>query len=534
MTGRRSPWPGAAHREASVRANECPRSARAGTPAGRGGVGLLMAAALLFTGSVVLEGPTIFLIGDSTMAEKPLIGNPERGWGMAFPAFLKEGVRLENHAKNGRSTKSFIREGRWDSVLRVMKPGDYVLIQFGHNDAKVTDTSRYAAPRVGYRQNLLRFVREAREKGGIPILLTPVTRRRFSEGKVVDSHAEYSAVAKEVGREESLPVIDVDSLSMDLLAAAGEEESKGLYLYLRAGVLSRLDTGRIDNTHFNSRGARAIAALVASDVRKRGLPLGELLGQSPPPAVAPEKTVLLDCFYNNEWRPDDSGTPVRYHYVWHDTTNSGFSVLAKLITDAGACIDTLCQAPSASLLRRASVYVIVDPDTPKESPSPNTLQADAIGAIVRWVEDGGVLLLLGNDKGNAEFEQWNLLAREFGIHFREESLARVVGKEYGTGTFENLPEHPIFRNVRRIFLKEISPLTLSGCSTPVLTSGGEVIMAASRKGKGLVLAVGDPWLYNEYIDTRRLPPGYDNARAGENLFRWLLEQASPVAWREGK
>jgi lysophospholipase L1-like esterase len=495
---------------------------------------LLIALALVLSGSLLLEGPTIFLIGDSTMAEKPLIGNPERGWGMAFPAFLKEGVRVENHAKNGRSTKSFIREGRWDSVLRAIRPGDYVLIQFGHNDAKVTDTNRYAAPRAGYRENLLRFVHEARGKGGTPILLTPVARRRFSDGKVVDSHAEYSAVVKEVGRKEAVPVIDLDSLSMNLLAATGEEQSKGLYLWLRAGVLSRLDTGRIDNTHFSSRGARAIAGLVASDVRRQGLALRELLGEGPPPALPPEKTVLLDCFYNNEWRPDESGKPVRFHYVWHDTTNSGFSILAKLITDAGACIDTLCQAPTDSSLRRASVYVIVDPDTPKESLAPNYIQPDAIGAIVRWVEEGGVLLLLGNDKGNAEFEHWNLLAREFGIQFREESLARVVGKEFGTGTFEALPNHPIFRGVRRIFLKEISPLTLTGGASPLLESHGAVIMAVAGRGKGMVLAVGDPWLYNEYIDTRRLPPGYDNARAGENLFRWLLERAPSVSWREAR
>jgi lysophospholipase L1-like esterase len=493
---------------------------------------LLGAALLLFTGAMMPGDPTVFLIGDSTMADKPLIGNPERGWGMALPMFLNEGVRVENHAKNGRSTRSFIREGRWDSVARTIKGGDYVLIQFGHNDAKATDTNRYAAPQTEYRQNLLRFVRETREKGGVPILLTPVTRRKFDHGQIVDSHVEYSAVVKEVGREECVAVIDVDSLSMNLLAATGEEESKGLFLWLRAGVLSRLDTGRIDNTHFNSRGARAIAGIVTTEVRRQNLSLVRFLADTPPPpAIPPEKTVLLDCYYNNEWRPGASGIPVRYHYVWHDTTNSGFSILAKAITDAGACIDTLCQAPSAAALRRASVYLIVDPDTPKETAVPNFVQADAIDAIVRWVEEGGVLLLLGNDKGNAEFEHWNHLAERFGIRFNEVSLARVEGKEYWTGTFDRLPDHPVFRGVRKVFLKELSSLTLSGGVSPVLTSDGQVIMAAARVGRGLVFAVGDPWLYNEYIDARRLPADYDNARAGENLFRWLLEQAPPVAWR---
>ncbi len=489
-------------------------------------------ALLLFTGWMIPENPTIFLLGDSTMADKPLVGNPERGWGMALPYFLKNGIRVENHARNGRSTKSFLREGRWDSVAHSIQPGDYVLIQFGHNDAKESDTNRYAAPRGEYRQNLLRFVREARERGGTPILLTPVARRRFSQGEVVESHAEYSAVVKEVGREESVAVIDLDSLSKELLRREGEEGSKDLYLWLRAGVLSRVDTGKTDNTHFNSRGARAIASLVAGEIRRQDLSLAKFLADAPPaPDIPPEKTVLLDCFYNNEWRRDASGSMVRYHYVWHDTANSGFSILAKRITDTGACIDTLCRAPSPGALRRASVYVIVDPDTPVETAAPNFLQPDAIDAVVRWVANGGVLLLLGNDKGNAEFEHWNMLAERFGIHFNEESLARVAGSEYQTGTFDGLPDHPVFRGVRRIFLKEISSLTLSSPAAPVLISGGHVIMASAKVGKGLVFAVGDPWLYNEYVDARRLPAEYDNARAGENLFRWLLEQAPAVMWR---
>jgi lysophospholipase L1-like esterase len=493
---------------------------------------LLAAAVLVFAGMMIPDGPTIFLVGDSTMADKPLVGNPERGWGMAFPLFLKDGVRVENHAKNGRSTKSFIREGRWDSVARSVRPGDYVLIQFGHNDAKVTDTSRFAAPRTEYRDNLLRFVRETRGKGGIPILLTPVTRRKFDHGQIVDSHIEYSAAVKEVGREEATAVIDLDSLSMRLLSGTGEEESKGFFLWLRAGVLSRLDTGKIDNTHFNSRGARSIAEIVVADIRRQKLPFAGLLADAlPPPGIAPEKTVLLDCFYNNEWRPDASGKLERYHYVWHDTTNSGFSILAKRITDAGASIDTLCQAPTATSLCRASVYVIVDPDTPKETLFPNVVEPSAANAVVRWVKTGGVLLLLGNDRGNAEFEHWNRLAGRFGMRFNEESLARVVGKEFSTGTFDGLPDHPIFRGVRKVFLKEISSLTLHGTAAPVLIADGKVIMAAARVGKGLVFAVGDPWLYNEYMDARRLPPDYDNARAGENLFRWLLEQAAPVPWR---
>ena len=134
--------------------------------------------------STVLSSFTIHLTGDSTMADKDIKGgtNPERGWGMMFPNFLDEGVDVVNYAKNGRSTKSFIDEGLWDKVLGNLKEGDYVFIQFGHNDSKQSDSVRYAAPWGAYKANLEKFVLQTREKGGKPVLLTPVARRWFKEG----------------------------------------------------------------------------------------------------------------------------------------------------------------------------------------------------------------------------------------------------------------------------------------------------------------------------------------------------------------
>ena len=484
------------------------------------------------TGMLPGGRPTIFLVGDSTMAEKPLIGNPERGWGMAFSLFVDAAAaRVENHARGGRSTKSFLREGRWDSVAGKIAPGDFVLIQFGHNDEKIADTNRYAAPETAYRENLTRFVRETRSRGGNPVLLTPVARRKFSGGVPAATHGRYSAVVKEVGEAERVPVLDLDSLTRALIAKEGEEESKGLFLWLRPGVLSRLDTGKTDNTHFSGRGAYAVASLVADEIRRQDLPLARALSASPPPPVASEKTVLLDCYYNNEWRADAAGKPSRFHYVWDDTTNSGFSILGRAIVDAGASIDTLCQRPTRALLSRASVYLIVDPDTPKESPAPNAIDPRDCDAIAAWVRDGGVLAMFGNDSGNAEFTQWNLLAERFGIHFTEESVNRVAGREYSTGTFDQLPGHPLFCGVGPIFLKEISTLVLTHPAEPLLTANGKAIMAVARYGKGVVFAVGDPWLYNEYMDARRLPERYGNAKAGANLFRWLCTEARPVVWR---
>ena len=236
--------------------------------------------------------------------------------------------------------------------------------------------------------------------------------------------------------------------------------------------------------------------------------------------------VLLDCYYNSEWRKDSTGNLVRYHYLWQDTTNSGYSQLAAIITKAGATVDTLCQAPTPDALERATIYIIVDPDTRQETQSPNYLEGPAIGVIANWVRSGGVLVLMGNDKGNAEFEHFNKLADRFGIHFKEDSRNKVVGDDFQTGSFEKFPEHPLFAQVRRIFIKEMSTLRVQKPAKAVFSDGGDDLMAFSRVGKGAVFAVGDPWFYNEYMDQRRLPPGYDNAKAADNLFRWLLNHAS--------
>ena len=147
---------------------------------------------------------TIYMIGNSTMADKPFgVGNPERGWGQVFPLYFKEGIRIENHAVNGRSTKSFLDEGRWATVFDKIKPGDYVIIEFGHNDAKKEDSNRFADANTTYRWNLEKFIDDTREKGGIPILATPIVRRRFDEqGNFYDVHAEYPNVVREVATEK--------------------------------------------------------------------------------------------------------------------------------------------------------------------------------------------------------------------------------------------------------------------------------------------------------------------------------------------
>ncbi len=474
--------------------------------------------------------PRIFLVGDSTMADKPLADNPERGWGQLFPMFFDHSVIIENHARNGRSTKSFLNEGRWQVVLNRLQPGDYVFIQFGHNDEKISDSTRYAAPQTDYRNNLMKFILDTRAKNANPVLLTPVSRRKFGkDNKSVETHPEYSDVVRSLAKEENVPLIDLDSMSRALLDQFGPEGSEKLFLRVPPGEYKSLPKGKHDNTHFTFFGATKIAGLVVEGIRALHLPLESLLQ---PVDTAGEigkgKIVCLDYFYNNEWKTAPNRKELRYHYVWEDTAFSGYSELGRTIMELGAEVDTLNAPPAEENLSRVSIYMIVDPDTPAETLHPNYIDDEAIKAVVAWVNSGGILILFGNDKGNAEFEHFNKLAGNFGIHFNEDSRNKVEGKNFAMGAFDVFPDHPLFRGVKKIYLKEISTLKLSEPATPVLADNGDIIMAYSKFGNGAVFAVGDPWLYNEYFDNRKLPKGFENFKAAENLFKWLLRDAKVI------
>ena len=217
------------------------------------------------------ETINVYLIGDSTMSEKLVTAYPETGWGMPFQHFFDSTVVVENHAKNGRSTKTFISENRWTPIAEKLKAGDYVFIQFGHNDEAKEKIERYTSPGE-YKRNLKRFVTEARARKASPVLLTPVARRRFDDGKVIESHAAYSALVREIAKEEKVPLIDLDRTSMELYQNIGEENSKLLFLHLEPGEHPNYPEGKTDNTHFNELGARLIAQLVLKDIV--GLKLG--------------------------------------------------------------------------------------------------------------------------------------------------------------------------------------------------------------------------------------------------------------------
>jgi len=237
------------------------------------------------------------------------------------------------------------------------------------------------------------------------------------------------------------------------------------------------------------------------------------------------KTVLLDYYFNHEYRKDKSGNTERFHYTWEDPTNSGFSMWGERFRAAGAITDSLGEAPTAGNLARASVYIIVDADNEKETASPNYILPEHITAISEWVKKGGVLVLLANDSGNAEFKHFNQLANKFGIHFNEDRYHLVINNQYEQGAFAVPANHPLLPNAKKIFLKELSTLTVKKPAKSVFTDNGHVIMAVSDYGKGKVLAIGDPWIYNEYIDGKRLPAEFENPQAATDLANWLLKQS---------
>lgn len=215
---------------------------------------------------------TIHLMGDSTMADKDISkGSPERGWGMVFENFVGEKVRVINYAKNGRSTKSFIDEGLWDKVKSNIRPGDYVFIQFGHNDEKSNKPAVYAPAWGAYQDNLRLYISTVRDLGAIPVLFTPVARRNFDENGVLDetTHGEYPSAMKAVAAETGTVLIDMETATLDWIRAAGDIPSREYFMWLEPGENPAYPEGRSDNTHSNPRGARRNCEIVCDSLRVR-------------------------------------------------------------------------------------------------------------------------------------------------------------------------------------------------------------------------------------------------------------------------
>ena len=241
--------------------------------------------------------------------------------------------------------------------------------------------------------------------------------------------------------------------------------------------------------------------------------------------VATGKTVLLDYHFNSEWKKEANGKPVRWHYTWEDKSNGGFAILGEIYSRNGAKIKELETAPTAAKLKGASVYILVDPDTQKETEKPSFITNATADVIVNWVKAGGVLVLLGNDAGNNDLAGLNLLSTRFGIRFNEDNFNLVEGTKFEQGAIEVPKGNAVFPTARKLYVKELATLEVKQPAKTILTKEGKKIMAIARYGKGSVFAIGDPWLYNEYIDGRKLPADFDNYRAAEELVKWTLSQA---------
>jgi unsaturated rhamnogalacturonyl hydrolase len=236
------------------------------------------------------------------------------------------------------------------------------------------------------------------------------------------------------------------------------------------------------------------------------------------------KNVVIDSYFNNEWKKGANGKMIQWHYTWDEMANGGYSLWGNIFRSYGAQTKTLDDAPIAANLKNADVYIIVDPDTEKETEKPNFVSASDVKAVADWVKAGGVLVLMHNDAGNAEFDNFNNLARHFGIEFNKDSKYRVQNNNFVEGKVVTNANNPIFKTPRQLFLKEISTLTVSLPAKTVLEADGNKIMAVAKFGKGTVFALGDPWIYNEYIDGRKLPAEYENLKAANDLSLWLLTQ----------
>lgn len=238
------------------------------------------------------------------------------------------------------------------------------------------------------------------------------------------------------------------------------------------------------------------------------------------------KTVTLDYYFNNEKKTGPNGQPERFHYNWEDQANSGFWFWGNVFNYAGAKINSLEVAPTAANLKNSHVYIIVDPDTEKESAKPNFVSDADADAIYSWVKAGGVLVLMSNDFGNCEFPHFNKLAGRFGMHFNEDQRNAVKGRDFAVGKFIVPDGNTIFKTAKQLYIKEISTLKLSSPAKSVFTEGKDIVMATAKIGKGTVFAVGDPWLYNEYVNGLKLPAEYENFKAAQDLTDWLLRQST--------
>jgi unsaturated rhamnogalacturonyl hydrolase len=240
--------------------------------------------------------------------------------------------------------------------------------------------------------------------------------------------------------------------------------------------------------------------------------------------LARGRLVMLDSWFNSQQRTNSAGQKEYFHYKWSDYSDSGYSLFGSMFVDLGADLATLSVAPTVKNLKSAQYFVIVSPDIPAKNPSPHYAQARDADQVAKWVRRGGVLILMENDPPNADIEHLNLIADRFGIHFNSVLSHHVIGDNFAAGQIAVRGGGPIFRDPHTLYMKDTCTLSLNSPAKPLFEDRGDVAIAMSNFGKGTVVAVVDPWLYNEYTDGRKKPPMQDNYAAGQEFVRWLINQ----------
>lgn len=235
------------------------------------------------------------------------------------------------------------------------------------------------------------------------------------------------------------------------------------------------------------------------------------------------KKVALDYYFNREFRKDLNGETEQFHYTWEDRLHSGFWIWGQIFKEYGAGLGEIEHKPSYSGLKDFDVFIIVDPDTPKETEHPNYIEKSDIKNIKKWVKKGGTLILMANDTTNCEVKKFNELGKAFGIEFSMKNLNFVSGKNYEMANAIIEKGNEVFKNTSKVYLKEVVSLKLSGNAKAVVIKGEDILMATAKYGKGKVFVVGDPWLYNEYVDGRIIGTDFQNFQAAKDLAKWALE-----------
>lgn len=242
-------------------------------------------------------------------------------------------------------------------------------------------------------------------------------------------------------------------------------------------------------------------------------------------SLGQNKTVGLDYYFNHESRKSSlTGESEQWHYTWEERTHGGFWLWGNQFRELGAKTVAVPAAPTTASLKGLSVYIIVDPDTRKETATPHYIQPADSKVITEWVKGGGTLVLLANDTANCEIKHFNELAKNFGVQFTNQSVNMVQGSQFEQGKVDLTAGKAVFKTANTTYVKELAVLAVQAPAQPLVSNNGKVIMATARLGKGKVFVLGDPWLYNEYTDGRKIPADFENFQAGKDLATWLLDK----------